>query len=68
MSNLGEQIAQRRKYFKLSQMDLAEMSGVSIRTVSSIENGNVNPSIGILSKILKTLGLVITLQERIIHE
>ena len=64
MSNLGEQIAQRRKYFKLSQMDLAEMSGVSIRTVSSIENGNVNPSIG----ILKTLGLVITLQERIIHE
>ena len=49
-------------------MDLAEMSGVSIRTVSSIENGNVNPSIGILSKILKTLGLVITLQERIIHE
>jgi len=68
MQNLGEQIAQRRKYFKLSQLDLAEMSGISPRTVSAIENGNTNPSLGTLSKILEILGLVITLQERVIYD
>lgn len=66
--NLGEQIAQRRKYFKLSQLDLAEMSGVSPRTVSAIEKGKANPRLSVLSKILETVGLVIALQERVIYE
>lgn len=44
------------------------MSGISPRTVSAIENGNTNPSLGTLSKILEILGLVITLQERVIYE
>ena len=68
MKNLGEQIAQRRKYFNISQADLAEMAGVSLRTVSAIENGSANPSISILSKILEILGFVITLQERVKHD
>ncbi len=68
MQNLGEQIAQRRKYFNISQADLAEMSGVSLRTLSAIENGDANPSVDVLSKVLEPLGLVITLQERVIHE
>lgn len=66
--NLGEQIEQRRKYFKLSQLDLAEMSGVSPRTVSAIEKGKANPRLSVLSKILETVGLVIALQERVIYE
>ncbi|WP_295040586.1 helix-turn-helix transcriptional regulator [uncultured Fibrobacter sp.] len=68
MKNLGEQIAQRRKYFRISQADLAEMAGVSLRTVSAIENGSANPSISILSKILEILGFVITLQERVKYD
>lgn len=68
MQKLGEQIAQRRKYFNISQADLAEMSGVSLRTLSAIENGDANPSVDVLSKVLEPLGLVITLQERVIHE
>ena len=68
MQNLGEQIAQRRKYFNISQADLAELSGVSLRTLSAIENGDANPSVDVLSKVLEPLGLVITLQERVIHE
>jgi len=68
MKNLGEQIAQRRKYFNISQADLAEMAGVSLRTVSAIENGSANPSISILSKILEILGFVITLQERVKYD
>lgn len=68
MQNLGEQIAQRRKYFNISQADLADMSGVSLRTLSAIENGDANPSVDVLSKVLEPLGLVINLQERVIHE
>lgn len=44
------------------------MSGVSLRTVNAIENGEANPSVDVLSKVLEPLGLVITLQERVIHE
>ncbi|MBO5531137.1 MAG: helix-turn-helix transcriptional regulator [Fibrobacter sp.] len=68
MQKIGEQIAQRRKYFRISQADLAEMAGVSLRTVSGIENGSANPSISILSKILEILGFVITLQERVRYD
>lgn len=68
MQNLGEQIAQRRKYFRISQADLAEMAGVSLCTVNAIENGSANPSISILSKILEILGFVITLQERVKYD
>ncbi len=68
MTNLGKQIVNRRKQLKITQADLAEMSGVSLRTVNSIENGNANPSIDVLSRVLEPIGLVITLQERVIHE
>ena len=68
MINLGKQIANKRKQLNISQADLAEMSGVSLRTVNAIENGEANPSVDVLSKVLEPLGLVITLQERVIHE
>lgn len=68
MSNLGKEIASRRKQLNISQADLAEMAGVSLRTLSTIENGDANPSIDVLSRVLEPLGLVITLQERVIHE
>ena len=68
MINLGKQIVNRRKQLNISQADLAEMSGVSLRTVNAIENGDANPSVDVLSKVLEPLGLIITLQERVIHE
>lgn len=68
MINIGKQIANKRKQLNISQADLAEMSGVSLRTVNAIENGEANPSVDVLSKVLEPLGLVITLQERVIHE
>ena len=68
MQKLGAQIAQRRKYFNISQTDLAEMAGVSLRTVSGIENGSANPSHDVLYISLEILGFTITLQERVIHD
>lgn len=66
--SLGKQIAERRKELNISQADLAEMSGVSLRTINGIESGHANPSLNVLAEILQVLGLVITLRERVIHE
>lgn len=42
---------------RLSQVDLAEMAGVSLATVKDIERGKGNPSIQTVEKILEVLGL-----------
>ncbi len=68
ISSLGKLIAARRKELNISQADLAEMSGVSLRTVNGIESGRANPSVKVLFAILQVLGFVITLKERVVHE
>ena len=68
MENLGKQISERRKKLCLSQEDLAEISGVSTRTINSVELGKANPSINVLNKMVKPLGFVVTLSERVTHE
>ncbi|SMG34796.1 helix-turn-helix transcriptional regulator [Fibrobacter sp. UWB13] len=68
ISSLGKLIAERRKELNISQADLAEMSGVSLRTVNGIESGRANPSVKVLFAILQVLGFVITLKERVVHE
>lgn len=42
---------------RLSQVDLAEMAGVSLATVKDIERGKGNPSIRTVEKLLEVLGL-----------
>ncbi len=68
MEGLGKQISERRKKLGLSQEDLAEISGVSPRTINSVELGKANPSINVLNKMVKPLGFVVTLSERVTHE
>ena len=68
MEEIGKQIAERRKKKGLSQQDLAEMFGISPRTINSVEQGKANPSINVLSKMVKPLGFVVTLSERVKHE
>lgn len=57
MANLGEQIKKRRKSLKVTQRQLADLSGVSINTLTKIERGEGNPRLQILERILDTLGL-----------
>lgn len=57
MANLGEQIKKRRKSLKVTQRHLADLSGVSINTLTKIERGEGNPRLQILERILDTLGL-----------
>jgi transcriptional regulator with XRE-family HTH domain len=44
------------------------MSGVSARTVEAIELGKANPAVGTLERVCNTIGLVVTLSERVKFE
>lgn len=62
--NFSQEITQRRKQLKLSQIDLAEMSGVGVSTVKDIERGKGNPSLQTVEKLFETLGLEMVVQIR----
>ena len=68
MKEIGKPIAERRKKNGLTQRDLSEISGVSAKTINSIELGMANPSVNVLSKVVNPLGFVVSLSERIKHE
>lgn len=55
-------IKARRSLLGLTQQDLADYSGLSIRLIKQIEAGNGNPSMSTLSKIADALGLEIVLR------
>jgi DNA-binding XRE family transcriptional regulator len=55
--NLREVIKERRGVLGISQIDLAEMAGISLATVKDIERGAGNPSMKTVMRILEVLGL-----------
>ena len=61
--NIGEiadYIARRRKSLKISQRELAELSGISLHSLSNLESGKGNPTLESLLKVADTLGVTIT--------
>ena len=54
---LGGQVQRARKACKLTQQELSDQTGVSIKMIQCIENGSVNPSYEILFPIVNRLGL-----------
>ncbi len=54
-------IIERRKVLGLTQEDLAELSGVGLRTVKAIETGKGNPSLKTLQKLAKVLAMEVQL-------
>lgn len=54
---LGNRVQQARKAYKLTQQELSDQTGVSIKMIQCIENGSVNPSYEILFPIVNRLGL-----------
>ena len=65
---ITEAIQKRRKLLKITQRDLAEISGVSLRTVKALETGDANPTLEILARVLEPLGLRIITAERVTNE
>ena len=59
--DIAKHIKKRRRILKITQQDLAEMSGVALRTVRMVESGKGNPSLMILSKIANVLGMELKL-------
>lgn len=55
---------QRRQSLGLKQEDVAEMSGVTVRTIYKIEQGTGNPALQTLHKLCEVLGLEITVDIR----
>lgn len=54
---LGQRIHDARKSCDLTQQELSDDTGVSLKTIQCIEKGAVNPSYDILFPIVNRLGL-----------
>ena len=61
---LYETIKERRVLLGLTQQDLADISGVVLRTVKLVESLKGNPSIDVLSKLGDALGLELVFRIR----
>lgn len=59
IGKIGRAIAERRMALGITVRELGAKVGVNYTTLSLIENGRMNPSIGTLSKITDELGLTI---------
>jgi len=46
---------------------LAELTGLSVHTISDVESGKGNPTLGVVGKLGDCLGLEVTLRPRAIH-
>ncbi|MBO7256619.1 MAG: helix-turn-helix transcriptional regulator [Bacteroidales bacterium] len=55
-------IKERRTILGLTQQDLSDYAGLSVRFIKSVEAGKGNPSIASLAKIADVLGLEIVLK------
>ena len=65
IKDIGSEIKKRRKYLGITQIDLAEITSISRRSLQYIESGKMNPSIEQLEKILEALGLEINIRTKI---
>jgi transcriptional regulator with XRE-family HTH domain len=54
---IGKIIQERRDYLNLTQKDVAEMAGITFKSISEIELGIRNPTINTLNRVLDVLGL-----------
>jgi len=54
-------IQERRDYLNLTQKDVAEMAGITFKSISDIELGIRNPTVNTLKSVLDVLGLELTI-------
>jgi DNA-binding XRE family transcriptional regulator len=65
---IGHIIQNRRNILAIRQEDLAEMAGITSKTIYLIESGNGNPSLDTLNKLLEILGLEISVDVKKLTE
>jgi len=62
--DIGALVRKRRKEMRMTQSQLADVSGSGIRFVSELENGKQTMQLGKVINILLLLGLDVTIDER----
>ncbi|MCD4710773.1 MAG: helix-turn-helix domain-containing protein [Bacteroidales bacterium] len=60
--DLIRSIKERREMLRVTQDDLAKLSGVGLRTLKQFESGKGNPTLGTLQKLADVLGMEVCLQ------
>ncbi|MEM6536831.1 MAG: cupin domain-containing protein [Pseudomonadota bacterium] len=58
--DVGQRLADARRRYRVSQRKLARMSGVANATISQIESGALNPTVGTLKRIVSTLPMTLS--------
>jgi y4mF family transcriptional regulator len=61
---LGALVTKRRQELRIDQATLAGLAGVSIHTVSNLEQGRSNPTLKVVERVLDALGLELTVRPR----
>lgn len=64
----GKLIKERRAVLGLTQQDLSDYSGLSLRIIKSVESEQGNPSLKTLEKIAEVLGLELIMKVKILNE
>ena len=62
VKEIGKFLRKRRKFLKITQEDLADISGVSVRTLGTMEQGKANPELDSLMKVCDVLGLELIIE------
>lgn len=57
-----DKLKHRREELNITQEDLADLSGVGLRTIKQFESGKGNPTLDTLTKIGDALGLELVFQ------
>jgi y4mF family transcriptional regulator len=61
ITEIASTLRERRKFLKITQGDLADISGISERTLRDIEKGIANPELESLLKLCDVLGMELTI-------
>lgn len=61
-SELIKTIKERREVLQVTQEQLAELSGVGLRTLKQFESGKGNPTLATIQKITDVLGMELCLK------
>jgi y4mF family transcriptional regulator len=64
VSRFGDAIKKRRGQLDITQEALAQIAGVSLRSIKALEKGEGNPTLNQLTKIIRVLGWDLELKER----
>jgi transcriptional regulator with XRE-family HTH domain len=53
----GQRLRQRRRELRLSQVQVLEQTGISASYLSKFENGRANPTLDMIEKLARIVGL-----------